>query len=282
MKLVRYGMPGEEKPGMIDAKGQLRDLSAHVGDITPATVALERLATLKAMDPEALPVVTGTHRFGSCLSHVPNFYCVGLNYARHAAESGMAEPKEPILFSKATSALSGPNDDVIIPKGSEKSDWEVELGVVIGAVTEHVTVDEALSKVAGYCVINDLSERAFQLERGGQWIKGKSAPTFGPVGPWLVTADEIADPQALRLSLKLNGTTVQDSSTSDMIFSVAEIVSHMSQFMRLVPGDIISTGTPEGVGMGMKPQRFLRDGDVMDVAIEGLGSQRQVARAWSV
>ena len=274
MKLVRYGMPGEEKPGMIDAKGQLRDLSAHVGDITPATVALERLATLKAMDPEALPVVTGTHRFGSCLSHVPNFYCVGLNYARHAAESGMAEPKEPILFSKATSALSGPNDDVIIPKGSEKSDWEVELGVVIGAVTEHVTVDEALSKVAGYCVINDLSERAFQLERGGQWIKGKSAPTFGPVGPWLVTADEIADPQALRLSLKLNGTTVQDSSTSDMIFSVAELIAHLSQDTTLLPGTVILTGTPSGVGWAREPKQLLRPDGLAEVEIEGIGLLR--------
>ncbi|MBR9653611.1 fumarylacetoacetate hydrolase family protein, partial [Thalassovita aquimarina] len=214
-------------------------------------------------------------RIGACLADVPNFYCIGLNYAKHAAEAGLALPSEPILFNKATSALSGPNDPVIIPRGSEKSDWEVELGVVIGKSALYVSEEDALDYVAGYCTINDMSERSFQMDRGGQWIKGKSAPTFGPTGPYLVTADEVPDPQALNLGLKLNGEVMQDSNTSDMVFTVRQIIANLTQFMELRPGDIIATGTPEGVGMGMKPPRYLRPGDVMEVEIEGLGSQRQ-------
>ncbi|RAP43144.1 2-hydroxyhepta-2,4-diene-1,7-dioate isomerase [Rhodovulum viride] len=275
MKLLRYGEAGSEKTGLLDAAGRVRDLSAHVPDLSGAAVAIAALDRLRGLDPETLPLVEVPGRIGACLSRVPNFFCVGLNYARHAAETGAEPPKEPILFSKASSALSGPYDPVVIPRDSVKSDWEVELGVVIGRDTLYVSEAEALDHVAGYCVINDVSERAFQIERGGQWVKGKSAPTFGPTGPWLVTADEVADPQALGLSLALNGQTVQDSRTDDMIFSVAEIVSYMSRFMALQPGDIIATGTPSGVGMGMKPQRFLRPGDVMELTVEGLGTQRQ-------
>ena len=279
MKLLRYGPEGHEKTGILDADGQVRDLSAHVPDLAGPAVALDALDKLRAIDVTTLPVVTDPGRMGSCLAWVPNFFCIGLNYALHAEESGMDKPKEPIIFSKATSALSGPDDDVVIPRTSEKGDWEVELGVVIGKTASYVSEADALSHVAGYCTINDVSERSFQTERGGQWIKGKSAPTFGPTGPWLVTADEVPDPQALRVTLKLNGETVQDSNTSDMIFTVAQIVSYMSQFMELRPGDIIATGTPSGVGMGMKPQRFLRPGDVMEVEVEGLGAQRQTAVA---
>lgn len=280
MKLVRYGAPGAEKPGMIDADGALRDLSGHLHDIDATTVTKDSLSTLRALDPGSLPLVQGTPRFGACVGSVPNFYCVGLNYVNHAKESGLDVPKEPVLFSKATSCIQGPNDDVTIPKDSEKTDWEVELGVVIGEVTEHVSEANALSHVAGYCLVNDLSERAFQTERGGQWIKGKSAPTFGPIGPWLVTADEIPDPQALSLWLKINGQTMQNSSTSDMIFSVATIVSYMSKFMRLLPGDVVTTGTPEGVGMGMKPPRYLTDGDQIELGVEGLGIQNQNVHAF--
>lgn len=264
---------------MLDADGQVRDLSAHVSDFAGASVSLDALDALRALDPASLPVVADPGRLGACLASVPNFFCIGLNYAKHAAETGAEPPKEPIIFSKATSALSGPFDPVVIPRNSVKGDWEVELGVVIGKTASYVSQEDALSHVAGYCVINDVSEREFQLERGGQWVKGKSAPTFGPTGPWLVTADEVPDPQILNVALDLNGETVQDSDTSDMIFSVVEIISYMSQFMELQPGDIIATGTPSGVGMGMKPQRFLRPGDVMDVRIEGLGAQRQVAVA---
>ncbi|SMX41601.1 fumarylacetoacetate hydrolase family protein [Maliponia aquimaris] len=281
MKLLRFGAAGQEKPGMLDKDGQVRDLSAHVADFAGEGVSLEALDRIRALDLSSLPVVAEPGRIGSCLASVPNFYCVGLNYAKHAAESNMAIPAEPILFSKATSALSGPFDPVVIPRNSAKADWEVELGVVIGKEALYVSEADALSHVAGYCVINDMSEREFQLEKGGQWIKGKSAPTFGPTGPWLVTADEVPDPQALKLSLDLNGATVQDSDTSDMIFGVATIVSYMSRFMKLVPGDIIATGTPSGVGMGMKPQRFLKPGDVMVVRVEGLGEQRQEAVAAS-
>ncbi len=279
MKLLRYGPAGAEKTGMLDAGGTVRDLSGHVPMLAGAAVSIEALERLRAIDPASLPAVADPGRIGACLASVPNFFCIGLNYAKHAAETGAEPPKEPIIFSKATSALSGPFDPVVIPRGSEKTDWEVELGVVIGRETSYVSEADALDHVAGYCTINDMSERAFQIERGGQWIKGKSAPTFGPVGPWFVTADEVPDPQALRLSLDLNGETVQDSDTSDMIFSVREIVSYMSRFMKLVPGDIIATGTPAGVGMGMKPQRFLRPGDVMTVRVEGLGEQRQEAVA---
>ena len=279
MKLLRYGPAGAEKTGMLDAGGTVRDLSDHVPMLAGAAVSIEALERLRAIDAASLPAVADPGRIGACLASVPNFFCIGLNYAKHAAETGAEPPKEPIIFSKATSALSGPFDPVVIPRGSEKTDWEVELGVVIGRETSYVSEADALDHVAGYCTINDMSERAFQIERGGQWIKGKSAPTFGPVGPWFVTADEVPDPQALRLSLDLNGETVQDSDTSDMIFSVREIVSYMSRFMKLVPGDIIATGTPAGVGMGMKPQRFLRPGDVMTVRVEGLGEQRQEAVA---
>lgn len=281
MKLLRYGPVGQEKPGMLDAEGQVRDLSAHVSDFAGETVSLAALDKLRAIDVNSLPVVAEPGRIGACVASVPNFFCVGLNYAKHAAESGMAVPAEPILFNKATSALSGPFDDVVIPRGSEKSDWEVELGVVIGKEASYVSEADALDYVAGYCTINDMSERSFQIERGGQWVKGKSAPTFGPTGPYLVTADEVGDPQTLRVTLKLNGETVQDSETSDMIFTVAQIVSHMSQFMKLVPGDIIATGTPSGVGMGMKPPRYLKPGDVMEIEVHGLGAQRQTAVAAS-
>ena len=279
MKLLRYGPPGRERPAMLDADGQVRDLSAHVADLAGATVSIEALDRLRGIEPANLPLVTEPGRIGSCLASVPNFFCIGLNYARHAAETGAKAPPEPVIFSKATSALSGPFDDVVIPRGSVKSDWEVELGVVIGRETLYVSEDEALSHVAGYCTINDLSEREFQAERAGQWIKGKSAPTFGPVGPWLVTADEVPDPQNLRLWLSLNGTVVQDSTTGDMIFSVAQIIASMSRYMKLMPGDVISTGTPAGVGLGMKPPRFLKPGEVMELEVEGLGRQRQTTVA---
>ncbi|AKO95413.1 fumarylacetoacetate hydrolase family protein [Marinovum sp. SP66] len=277
MKLLRYGEIGAEKTGMLDAEGNVRDLSAHLPDLSGA--ALATLDELRGIDPAQLPLVAAPGRVGACLSSVPNFFCVGLNYALHAKESGLDAPSEPVLFSKATSALSGPFDPVIIPRGSEKTDWEVELGVVIGREAHYVSEETALEHVAGYCTVNDVSERAYQIERLGQWIKGKSAPSFAPIGPWLVTADEVPDPQALDVSLALNGETVQSSNTSDMIFSVREIVSYMSQFMKLQPGDIIATGTPAGVGMGMSPQRFLRPGDVMEVTVAGLGSQRQEAVA---
>ena len=277
MKLLRYGEIGAEKTGMLDAEGNVRDLSAHLPDLSGA--ALATLDELRGIDPAQLPLVAAPGRVGACLSSVPNFFCVGLNYALHAKESGLDAPSEPVLFSKATSALSGPFDPVIIPRGSEKTDWEVELGVVIGREAHYVSEETALEHVAGYCTVNDVSERAYQIERLGQWIKGKSAPSFAPIGPWLVTADDVPDPQALDVSLALNGETVQSLNTSDMIFSVREIVSYMSQFMKLQPGDIIATGTPAGVGMGMSPQRFLRPGDVMEVTVAGLGSQRQEAVA---
>jgi 2-keto-4-pentenoate hydratase/2-oxohepta-3-ene-1,7-dioic acid hydratase in catechol pathway len=273
MKLLRYGPVGQEKPGILDETGNIRALAGP--DFSGKGVSFERLRQLRSVDLASLPIVEEPGRIGSCLGDVPNFFCVGLNYANHAAEAGAEPPKEPILFSKASSALSGPNDPVIIPRGSEKTDWEVELGVVIGRQVHNVTEAEALDCVAGYCTVNDVSERAHQIERGGQWIKGKSAPSFGPIGPWLVTADEVPDPQALSLRLSLNGETVQKSTTGDMIFSVAEIISYMSRFMVLQAGDIIATGTPSGVGMGMVPQRFLRPGDLMELAVEGLGTQRQ-------
>jgi 2-keto-4-pentenoate hydratase/2-oxohepta-3-ene-1,7-dioic acid hydratase in catechol pathway len=281
MKLLRFGPKGDEKPGALDADGVIRDVSSVSEDFAGQTVSMAALDALKSVDLSTLPAVDADTRIGACLADVPNFHCVGLNYAKHAQETGLDMPKEPILFSKATSALSGPYDDVILPKGSEKSDWEVELGVVIGADASYVDAADVGSIIAGYCLINDVSERAFQIERGGQWLKGKSAPSFGPVGPWLVTADEIEDPQNLNLSLKLNGEMQQNSNTSDMIFTVAHCVSYMSQFFAFRAGDVIATGTPEGVGMGQSPQRFLRDGDVMELAIEGLGSQRQKVVAQS-
>ena len=274
MKLLRVGPVGQERPACLDATGVIRDLTGVTADFEGEGVSLDTLEALKGVDLTALPAVEGNPRIGAAVARVETFYAIGLNYAQHAAEAGMEPPKEPILFNKSASCLTGPNDPLTLPKGSEKSDWEVELGVVIGKRAQNVSVEEALGYVAGYCVINDVSERAYQIERGGQWTKGKSAPGFGPVGPYLVTADEVPDPQALGLRLSLNGEMVQDNFTSDMIFSVAEIIAHMSEFMALVPGDVIATGTPEGVGMGMKPQRFLRVGDVMELEIDGLGRQR--------
>lgn len=279
MKLLRYGLPGKEKPGILDSDGKIRDLSGSISDIGGPGASLEALDEIRKLHIENLPLVEDPGRIGPCVSMVPNFYCIGLNYAKHAAESGLPEPEHPVVFNKATSALSGPYDDVILPRNSVKSDWEVELGVIIGREALYVSEAQALNYVSGYCTINDLSERTFQIEMSGQWVKGKSAPTFGPVGPWFVTADEVPDPQKLQVSLSLNGEVVQNENTADMIFSVAEIVSHMSQFMKLMPGDIISTGTPSGVGLGMKPERFLKPGDVMEVEVEGLGRQRQTTVA---
>ncbi len=278
MKFLRYGPAGQEKPGCLDEDGNIRDLSGAIGDFAGRTVSLEALGRLKALDTNSLPIVEGSPRIGPCLAWVPNFICVGLNYAKHAAETGANIPKEPIIFSKLTSALSGPFDPVIIPKTSEQTDWEVELGVVIGKTASYVSEADALSYVAGYCTINDVSERSFQKDRGGQWIKGKSAPSFGPTGPYLVTADEVSDPQNLSLTLSVNGDVQQNSSTSDMIFTVAQVISHLSQFMELRAGDIIATGTPEGVGMGNKPPKFLKAGDVMSLEVEGLGRQEQTVQ----
>ncbi|KAA2312072.1 FAA hydrolase family protein [Pseudooceanicola sediminis] len=270
MRYLRYGEIGAEKPGVLDAEGRIRDLSGVIGDLVGPT-----LGALPAVDPENLPLVPGTPRIGVPVAGTGKIVCIGLNYSDHAAESGMAEPEEPIVFMKATSALSGPYDPVRLPRGAEKGDWEVELGVVIGKPAKYVSEAQALDHVAGYTIVNDVSERAFQTERGGQWTKGKSSDTFGPIGPWLVTPDEIADPQALDLGLDLNGVRAQTGSTSSMIFSVAQIISYLSQMMSLQPGDVIATGTPPGVGMGMRPQRFLKAGDVMELSIVGLGHQRQ-------
>ena len=281
MKLVRYGAAGQERPGLIDAQGTLRDLSTHTRDLDAATLTRAGLARLAALDPTTLPEVAGTPRYGAPVAHVGKMICVGLNYRDHAAETGAAIPEQPILFMKATSAIMGPNDDVIIPKDSVKTDWEVELGVVIGDTARHVRVEDALKHVAGYLVVNDLSERAFQLEHGGQWTKGKGCDTFGPIGPWLLTADEVADPQDLALWLEVNGHRYQHSSTANMIFGVAELVSYISRYMSLQPGDIISTGTPPGVGLGQKPPVYLRAGDVMELGIDGLGTQRQRTVAYS-
>ena len=275
MKLLRLGAFGQEKPAALDADGQYRDLSGHIQDLTPCHMELGELDKLKAIDLNSLPVLPADSRIGCPLSDVPNFHCVGLNYARHADETGMARPDEPILFSKATSALAAPNDDIAIPMGAEKVDWEVELGVVIGKTANHVDEADALDYVAGYCTINDVSERAFQLETGGQWVKGKSAPGFGPVGPWIVTPDEIKAPQNLNLWCAINGEMQQNSNTDDMIFSTAHIIAYMSRHMTLRVGDVIATGTPEGVGMGQKPQRWVQKGDVITLGVEGLGEQKQ-------
>ena len=275
MKLLRYGTQGIEKPGMMAADGTIRDLSGHIEDLTGAELSDAGLARLRDIDVNSLPVVEGSARLGPCVSNVGKFVCIGLNYADHAAESGMALPEEPVIFFKATSAIMGPNDDVEIPRHSVKTDWEVELGVVIGKAAKYIPESEALDHVAGYCVINDLSERDFQLHRSGQWVKGKSADTFGPIGPWMVTRDEVPDPQNLAMYLEVNGHRYQDGSTKTMHFDVATIVSHLSQFMSLQPGDVISTGTPPGVGMGQKPETYLKPGDVIELEIEGLGKQRQ-------
>ncbi|OSQ27440.1 fumarylacetoacetate hydrolase family protein [Thalassospira sp. MCCC 1A03138] len=275
MKLLRFGAAGAEKPGLLDPDGVIRDLSSVIEDYNPETISDATFTKIAALDPKKLPAVSGNPRIGACVAKPGKFICIGLNYSDHAAEAGMQVPPEPIIFFKATSAVCGPNDDVEIPRGSEKSDWEVELGIVIGKQAKYVTEAEALGHVAGYCVVNDVSERAFQLEHAGQWVKGKSHDTFGPIGPWLVTRDEVADPQNLRLWLELNGERVQNGSTATMVYGVAYLISYLSKFMTLQPGDIITTGTPPGVGMGMTPQRFLKPGDVMELGVEGLGSQRQ-------
>ncbi len=275
MKLVRYGNLGEEKPGLLAADGTLRDLSGVVEDIDGSTLSEAALQRIRAVDPTSLRVVEGEPRIGACVAGVGKFICIGLNYSDHASESGMAVPVEPVVFMKATSAIMGPNDDVVIPRGSEKTDWEVELGVVIGKVAKYVSERDALSYVAGYCVVNDLSERAFQIEGTGQWTKGKSCDTFGPIGPWLVTADEVPDPQNLTLWLEVDGHEYQRGSTQTMVFGVAHLVSYLSRFMSLQPGDIISTGTPPGVGLGQKPPKYLRAGNRIRLGIEGLGIQRQ-------
>ncbi len=279
MKLLRYGPVGQEKPGLMDENGAIRDLSGVIGDIAGDALSDAVLDALRALDVDALPMVDGSPRIGACVGHVGKFICIGLNYADHAAESGMALPEEPVIFFKATSAIIGPDDTVEIPRNSVKTDWEVELGVVIGKHTKYVSVEDALDHVAGYCVVNDLSERDFQLHRSGQWVKGKSADTFGPIGPWLVTRDEVPNPQNLPMYLEVNGHRYQDGSTKTMHFDVATVISHLSQFMSLQPGDVISTGTPPGVGMGQDPQTYLKPGDQMELGIEGLGVQRQTVEA---
>jgi 2-keto-4-pentenoate hydratase/2-oxohepta-3-ene-1,7-dioic acid hydratase in catechol pathway len=276
MRLLRYGPAGQEKPGILDNAGTLRDLSGVVPDIAGDTLLPESLSRLRALDPGSLPRVSGAPRIGPCVGRVGKFICIGLNYSDHAAESGMPVPKEPIVFMKATSAIIGPNDDVVIPKGSTKTDWEVELGVVIGKTAKYVSESDALDHVAGYCTVHDVSERAFQLEMGGQWVKGKSADTFGPIGPWLVTADSVPAWNALGMWLEVDGKRYQNGSTSTMIFGVPYLVSYLSQFMSLQPGDIITTGTPPGVGMGQKPNPvFLNAGSVIRLGVEGLGEQQQ-------
>ena len=280
MKLCRFGEPGAEKPGLIDHNGDLRDLSQEVEDIGHEILSAKSLEILSNLDQMALPKVDGPVRFGPCVAGIGKFMCIGLNYSDHAAETGADIPEHPILFMKATSAVVGPDDEVVLPRGSTRSDWEVELGVVIGTACKYVTPEQALDHVAGYCIVNDVSERHFQTRLTGQWTKGKSCDTFGPIGPWLVTRDEVPDPQALSMTLDLNGQRMQTGNTSTMIFTVAEIVSHLSQMFTLHPGDVISTGTPPGVGMGMKPEAvYLKDGDVMELEIEGLGRQRQQVRA---
>ena len=275
MKLLRHGPRGQEKPGMLGPDGTIRDLSAHVADIGGDVISDAGLAKLAAIDPASLPQVAAGTRLGACVAGTGKFICIGLNYADHAAESGLAVPPEPVIFMKATSAICGPNDHIIIPRTSEKTDWEVELAVIIGKHAKYVSEAEALDCVAGYAVSNDVSERAFQAERAGQWTKGKSCDNFGQLGPWLVTRDEVADPQNLSMWLTVNGEKMQNGSTKTMVYGVAHVISYLSQFMSLHPGDVISTGTPPGVGMGMKPPRYLKAGDVVELGIEGLGQQRQ-------
>ncbi len=275
MKLLRHGAPGAERPGMLAADGTIRDLTGLVPDIGGAVLSDTGLGMLRGVDPGQLPVVAPGTRLGPCVAGTGKFICIGLNYSDHAAESGMAVPPEPIIFMKATSAICGPDDPIVIPRGSEKTDWEVELAVIIGTRAKHVREGDALAHVAGYAVANDVSERAFQIERSGQWTKGKSCDNFGQLGPWLVTRDEVADPQALPMWLKVNGATLQDGSTATMVYGVAHLVSYLSGFMTLHPGDVISTGTPPGVGMGQTPPRYLKPGDVVELGIAGLGTQRQ-------
>ena len=280
MKLVRYGAAGSEKPGLIDADGRIRDLSAHIADLKGELLSPENLARIAKLDPATLAPVPGSPRIGACVARPGNFIAVGLNYADHAAESNLPVPREPVLFNKAPSCVVGPYDTVIIPRGSRKTDWEVELAIVIGKKANYVEEKDALSYIAGFCVCNDVSERAYQTEGTGQWMKGKGCPTFGPLGPWLVTPDEVGDVQNLDMWLDVNGKRMQTGSTKTMVFGVAHIVAFTSNFMTLEPGDVITTGTPPGVGMGMKPPVFIKDGDVMTLGIEKLGSQKQTAVAW--
>jgi 2-keto-4-pentenoate hydratase/2-oxohepta-3-ene-1,7-dioic acid hydratase in catechol pathway len=282
MKLLRYGVAGRELPGVLDRDGVVRDVSGELPDLTPEHLSPDRLRQLVKLNPASLPAVNGQPRLGIPVAGIGKFIAVGLNYADHAAEAGLPVPAEPVLFTKAISCLSGPNDDVMLPKGSRKSDWEVELGVIIGRSARYVEEADALNHVAGYCVVNDVSEREYQLERGGTWDKGKGCDTFGPVGPWLVTPDEAGDPQRLKIWLDLNGERRQDGSTRTMIFSVAALIAYISRFMTLEPGDLVTTGTPPGVGMGVKPEpRYLRPGDVMRLGIQGLGEQTQKVIPWS-
>jgi 2-keto-4-pentenoate hydratase/2-oxohepta-3-ene-1,7-dioic acid hydratase in catechol pathway len=280
MKLLRYGPAGAEKPGMVDREGRVRDLSGHLRDLAGDALAPERLARLARLSD--LPLVEGTVRLGPPVAGTGKLICIGLNYSDHAAETGNQVPPEPVIFMKATSAIVGPNDDVIIPKDSRKTDWEVELGVIIGRRAAHVSEADARSHIAGFCIVNDLSEREFQIERSGQWTKGKSCDTFGPVGPWLVTTDEVPEPQNLKMWLEVDGKRYQDGSTRTMVYGVDFLVSYLSRFMTLHPGDIISTGTPPGVGMGQKPPIYLKAGQVMRLGIEGLGEQRQQTRPWAL
>jgi 2-keto-4-pentenoate hydratase/2-oxohepta-3-ene-1,7-dioic acid hydratase in catechol pathway len=281
MKLLRYGMPGQEKPGILDHDGNIRGLSGVVPDIAGETLSPSSLDRLRGIDLATLPRVEAIPRIGACVGQVGKFICIGLNYSDHAAESGMAVPPEPIIFMKATSAICGPDDGIEIPRGAEKTDWEVELGIVIGKEAKYVEEAQALDYVAGYCVVNDVSEREYQIERGDTWDKGKGCDTFGPVGPWMVSADEVPDPQALSMWLEVNGRKVQNGSTKTMVFGVAQLVSYISRFMTLYPGDLISTGTPPGVGMGQKPQPwYLKAGDEMRLGIQGLGEQQQRVHAW--
>ncbi|WP_233856143.1 fumarylacetoacetate hydrolase family protein [Paraburkholderia sp. HD33-4] len=280
MKLLRFGPAGHEKPGLLDAHGNLRDASSVVDDYSPAFFAQGGIDTLLRTDPASLPVVPGTPRLGSCIAQPGNFIAIGLNYVQHAIETNAPIPEEPIIFNKAPSCISGPDDPVILPRGSVKCDWEVEIALVIGKRALYVPEERALDHVAGYCVCNDVSEREMQLEHGGQWVKGKMFPSFGPLGPWLVTPDELGDVQNLALWLELNGKRIQNSSTSDMIFRLATIVSYVSRHVLLQPGDVITTGTPPGVGLGMKPERYLKPGDVMELGVEGLGTQKQTVIAF--
>jgi len=280
MKLLRYGPKGKEKPGVLDRNGNCRDLSGVITDITPDQLSPAALDRLRKLDPASLPPVTGEQRYGVPIANIGKLVCIGLNYHDHANETGNPIPKEPVVFMKATSSLTGPNDDVVLPKAATKGDWEVELGIVIGSTAQYVAEHDALKHVAGYCIVNDVSERAFQMERGGQWTKGKSCDTFAPVGPWLVTVDEIPDPQGLDLVCEVSGQVMQKGTTRNMIFNCAKIVSYLSHFMTLAPGDVIPTGTPAVVGLGMKPPRFLKPGDTMRLTVSGLGEQRQRVLAY--
>jgi len=279
MKLLRYGPAGHEKPGIVDANGSIRELSSAMADINGATLSSASLAKIRALDINRLPVVRGEPRIGPCVGNVGKFICIGLNFSDHAAESGLQAPAEPVVFSKWTSAICGPNDGIEIPRGSKKTDWEVELGVVIGKTAKYIDAAKAYEHVAGYCVINDVSEREYQLERGGTWDKGKGCDTFGPIGPWLVTTDEIRDPHALNMWLEVDGKRYQNGSSANMIFRIPDIISYLSGLMSLQPGDIISTGTPAGVGLGQKPPVYLKPGNVVRLGIDGLGEQRQLCRA---